>query len=76
MKNRKKVARAKPRRIKLPSEIELLAAEFAVNPRKRRFYLAMARALSILTNDDMDRIEPLLASAIGRDQITMDEVTS
>lgn len=54
-------------------QIEKLAAEFALNPRKHRFYLALARALPIMTNDELDRIEPTLAAAIGRHAIAEDE---
>jgi hypothetical protein len=50
-----------------------LQQDFASNPRKKRFYLAMAKALPNITADEMDRIEPLLASAIGRHIIAEDD---
>lgn len=36
------------------------------DPRKRRFYTALTMALPNLTADDMDRLEPMLVTVIGR----------
>lgn len=37
------------------------------DPRRRRFHRALMATLPILTPDEMDKIEPILTNAIGRD---------
>jgi hypothetical protein len=49
----------------LGQEITTLAAD----PRKRRFYTALAMSLTKLIADDMDKIEPLLVTVIGRAEL-------
>ena len=59
----------KPKRIPEHPMITLARAEPDV--RRRRFIIALYNTVELLTADEMDRIEPILWTSIGRKTISM-----
>lgn len=68
---RRAIAPAAPPTPPAPANLTLTLSDRlrTEDPRRLRFYQALIMSLPILTADDMDKIEPTLAVAIGRDAL-------